>query len=326
MSGIAILFVLAIHGCASSLSRFYPESMTYTDTTLCLRVLSNFVAPAVPMFLFVSGFKYAANDTQTPYRIFLKKRLPRVLMSFAILNTLFWLLDSIMYMDAFDLVLLAKTYADSWLGNSVAYQLWYIPMYCFVIVLCPLVRRWLPWTRWRFMLYAVIGIIQRFLELYFPVLGTYPIRFVSYPVFFEMGVLAQEQNWRGKSKFHSLASGGAYILGLLAVSYMFPALSAHAMTKYIGYYFVGTSVMFWVSCALKDSRTLQWMGKVSYPVFLLHEPLIGNLTGRWLSRLSDITEFGHAVFWVVLVLVFTALAAKLIRWLRFDRILWDFRL
>ena len=207
MSGIAILFVLAIHGCASALNNFYPNGATYAETGMWLRAISNIVAPAVPMFLFVSGFKYAANDSATPYFVFLKKRLPRVLMSFAIINTFYWLLDSITYMESFDLILLAKTYIHSWVGYSVAYQLWYIPMYCCVIIACPLVRQIIPSTTVRFLAYALIGIAQRVLETEFPLLETYPIRFISYPVFFEMGILAQEKAWQ------DIISPAASVLG-----------------------------------------------------------------------------------------------------------------
>ena len=150
------------------------------------------------MFLFISGYKFALHDFGTPYFSFLKKRLPRVIMSFAIINTLFWILDSMKYMESFDVILLLKTYVYSWAGYSVAYQLWYIPMYCFVIMLCPLVCRMIPSGILRFGIYACIGIAQRFLEVSIPVLATYPIRFVSYLVFFELGVMAQGHNWISK--------------------------------------------------------------------------------------------------------------------------------
>ena len=86
MSGIAIIFVLLIHAGGSCLGYLYP-AMGYEDADVFLRTLNNLVTPAVPMFLFTSGFKYAPHNTFTPYRTFLKKRLPRVLMSFFIINT-----------------------------------------------------------------------------------------------------------------------------------------------------------------------------------------------------------------------------------------------
>lgn len=214
MSGIAILFVLAIHGCGSALGAFYSNAESYASADLWLRVLSNLVAPAVPMFLFVSGYKYALRDFETPYVLFLKKRLPRVIVSFTIINTIFWALDSIKYIESFNVILLTKTYLASWMGYSVAYQLWYIPMYCFVIMLCPLVRRVISSTIVRFSIFAVLGIAQRVLEVRFPVLATYPIRFVSYPVFFELGMMAQENDWKSKiTTGKTILVGGEHMRG-----------------------------------------------------------------------------------------------------------------
>lgn len=327
ISGFAILFVLAIHGCGSALQSFYAGSTAYADTGLFLRTISNLVAPAVPMFLFVSGFKYAANDAQTPYFTFLKKRLPRVLMSFAILNTLFWALDSIKYMETLDIILLAKTYLHSWAGYSVAYQLWYIPMYCCVVVVCPLVRRIIPSTLLRFCIYAIIGILQRILEAEVTVLATYPIRFISYPVFFEMGVLAQEKEWQNKiSAAAGILGGTAYTLLVLLFSWALPHASANELTKYILYYFAGTAVMFAVSLSFKTSRVLQWLGAVSYPVFLLHEPLIGRCMTLILNKFGIQLEVLWLLFWVAIVLLVSVMVVRLLEKMQLDRILWKFKL
>lgn len=327
MSGIAIIFVLAIHGCGSALKSFYPGDATYAAADLWLRTISNFVAPAVPMFLFVSGFKYAANDAQTPYLAFLKKRLPRVLMSFAIINTLFWVLDSIMYMESFDLILLAKTYIHSWVGYSVAYQLWYIPMYCCVMMACPLVRRIIPSTVVRFGIFALIGILQRVLEVEIPMLETYPIRFISYPVFFEMGVLAQEKQWRDKiSAVSGVLVGGIYCAAVLVFSWILPELSANGLSKYILFYFLGTVAMFAVSLSFKSSRVLQWLGAVSYPVFLLREPLIGRYTGLQLSRIALHNSILHMLLWIAITFTFTLFLIKVLQKIKCDRFLWHFSL
>lgn len=326
MSGIAILFVLAIHGCGSALNGFYPSSATYADTDLWLRTFSNFAAPAVPMFLFISGFKYAANDAQTPYFTFLKKRLPRVLMSFAIINTLFWALDSIKYMETFDLILLVKTYIHSWVGYSVAYQLWYIPMYCCVIALCPLVRKQISSTVGRFCMFAVIGVIQRILEPDIPLLATYPIRFISYPIFFELGVLAQEYDWRNKiSAATTTLWGCAYLILVVFLSWAVPVLSVNDLTKYIVFYFLGTIIMFMVSVVLQKCRMLYWLGVISYPVFLLHEPLLGKLCTLLLSRMNMHSESFYLLVWVLLDLAATVLVVYLVKIIQFDGILWNYK-
>lgn len=71
MSGSAIVFVLFIHACGSCLGYLYPGS-DYAETDIFLLTLRNVVTPAVPMFLFSSGFKYALHDLDTPYFSFLK--------------------------------------------------------------------------------------------------------------------------------------------------------------------------------------------------------------------------------------------------------------
>ena len=327
MSGIAILFVVAIHGCGSALTRFYPAGATYADVGLLVRALNNFVAPAVPMFLFVSGFKYSANDVNTPYLVFLKKRLPRVLMSFAIINTLFWLLDSIIYMESFDIVLLAKTYLASWMGNSVAYQLWYIPMYCCVIIVCPLFRKVIPSTFARFCIYAVVAIVQRVFEVDFPILATYPIRFISYPVFFEMGVLAQEKSWQEKiSNVRGVFIGIAYFLVTLIFSWFAPVFVTNGITKFVFFYFVGTASMFAFSVSLRSCRILRWFGVVSYPIFLLHEPLIGRSTTAVLRFINGVPEIVHVVCWISIVLLVSVVLMKIIEKIHLDKLLWNFKL
>ncbi|MBQ8238019.1 MAG: acyltransferase [Oscillospiraceae bacterium] len=326
MSGIAILFVLGIHGCSSALARFYPGTTGYAQTGIWLRAFSNLVAPAVPMFLFVSGYKYALNDADTHYPTFLKKRLLRVIISFAVINTFFWLLDSIKYMESLDPVLLLKTYLHSWMGYSVAYQLWYVPMYCFVLILCPLVRRIIPSAGLRFLLYAVVGITQRVLEAGIPVLAAYPIRFISYPVFFEMGVLACETNWRNRiSGTASAAAGAAYILAVILLAWKLPAIAADGLTKYIVYYFAGTAVFFAVSIQWKANRFLQWMGAISYPLFLLHEPVIGKMAGKVLSHLP-LGEITFALCWLILDFVLTWLVIEIFKRLKLDKILWNFHI
>ena len=87
MSGLAIAFVIMIHAIASCHSSLFPNEASYAECGFFMCMLRNVVSTAVPMFIFVSGFKYALNDSRTPYFTFLKKRLPRVLMSFFILNT-----------------------------------------------------------------------------------------------------------------------------------------------------------------------------------------------------------------------------------------------
>ena len=324
MSGIAITFVLLIHACASCLGYLYP--MGYAGADAFLLTLNNLVTPAVPMFLFVSGFKYALHDMDTPYFMFLKKRLPRVLMSFFIINTIFWIIDSIIWMEHFDAVLLLKTYISSWLGNTVAYPLWYIPMYCCVIIACPLVCRIVRNDWIRLVLYLVIGCAQRILAVSIPLLGEYPFLFVSYPLFFELGIIAHEYDFTSKlkGKVHWLSL--VYIGLVISLSVMVPQFSRAVLVQYGLFCVLGTLAYFTICGFLSGNKVLSWLGTYSYPLFLLHEPVIGRLTGTLLEGIGITTSMVYVVLWTVCTLLLTVIFIKILSLIKLDSILWKFSL
>lgn len=323
MSGLAIIFVLMIHAVGSCHGSLYPDIASYADCGFLLCMLCNTVSPAVPMFIFISGFKYALNDSETPYFDFLRKRLPKVLMSFLILNTLFWALDCMVWMETFDPILLAKIYISSWMGNSVAYQLWYIPMYCCVLAACPLVCRVIRSSWIRFLLYLAVGIANRALTVYDPVFNEYPLRFVNYPVFFEMGIAACEYNLASKVKY-KLLPALVYWLVLGLLSWLAPGWTDGYWIHYLLYYLVGTMVYYLLSTALMENRILKWFGVISYPLFLLHEPVIGRWTGRILQRTGIASPLVYMAIWSGAVLLCTFALIRLLELCRLDRFLWNY--
>lgn len=322
MSGIAILFVLLIHACAYCLGSLYP-GMEYAEADAFLLALRNLVTPAVPMFLFASGFKYALHDSETPYWTFLKKRLPRVLMSFFIINTIFWMIDSILWMDNFDPILLLKTYISSWLGNTVAYPLWYIPMYCCVILACPLIYRVIQNCWMRFLLYLIIGCTQRVLADHIPFLGGYPFLFVSYPLFFELGIIAHMYNLasklKGKSWLSLIYTGLVVLLSVLA-----PQLSRAVLVQYCLFCCLGTLAYFALCIFLSSNRLFSWLGKYSYPLFLLHEPVIGRLVGALLQEIGITSSVVYVILWTICTLILSALIIQIFKAVKLDSILWKF--
>lgn len=324
-SGIAILFVLCIHACASGLQNLCVDAISYSETQFSVRAISNIVAPAVPIFIFLSGYKFALHSTDEAYFHFLKKRLPRVLMSFFIINTFFWAVDCTLWMDEFDLLLLAKSYAMSWLGYSVAYPLWYIPMYCFTIILCPLVYKVIRPSKYRLLLYFTIGITQRIMALYIPTIESYPVMFVAYPLFFEMGLVFCQKEIKVKTSKRCW-SIVAYIFIVLICSYKWPSLSTNLVFKYIIYYVIGTIIFFFFSQNIHNSKLLSYFGKKSYPIFLLHEPLIGRCVSKILLQLEIENPLLYILLWVIVVLSVTLILIRLLELIKIDKILWKFSL
>lgn len=325
MSGLAIIYVLMIHAVGSCHSSLYPDITSYADCGFLLCTLCNIVSPAVPMFIFISGFKYALNDSATPYFVFLGKRLSRVVMSFLILNTLFWALDCMSWMETFDPILLMKIYVSSCLGNSVAYQLWYIPMYCCVLIVCPLVCKVIRKSWIRFMLYLAIGIANRVLTAYYPIFNEYPFRFMNYPVFFEMGIVVHEYDLASKVRLKAVPAA-VYLLIIVLLSWFVPSQTDGLGIQYLLYYLVGTMVYYLLSISLKESKILKWFGMYSYPLFLLHEPVIGRWTGKILQRMEIISPTVYMMLWFTAVLAVTYFVIKLVKIVRLDQFLWNYRI
>ena len=284
LSGIAILFVLIIHACASCLSYLFPGK-GYPEADIFLRTCYNFVISAVPIFIFISGTKFAIHDAETTYFLLLKKRLPRVLMSFFIINTFFWIIDSFIWMESFSPVLLCKTYISSWLGNTVAYPLWYIPMYCCVIIVCPLLYKVINSNWMRFFLYLIIGLMQHLLASSFSILVAILSIFSDSNSFF----------WSSYVRYILLEIGGTLVYCILALS-------------------------------LKKNKLLIFFGENSYPLFLLHEPVIGRSWGKLLIKFGITHSFIFVSLWFIGTLASTLLLIKIFRYIKIDSFLWKFSL
>ena len=84
--------------------------------------------------------------------------------------------------------------------------------------------------------------------------------------------------------------------------------------------------MFALSVALQSSRILRWLGAVSYPVFLLHEPLIGRCVGALLSYSSLSNALIYMFLWVAITLAFTLLLIAVLHKIKCDSFVWNFYL
>ena len=85
-------------------------------------------------------------------------------------------------------------------------------------------------------------------------------------------------------------------------------------------------MFFAFSVLQKNSRALQWMSMMSYPLFLLHEPLIGGYIGACLGRIEGITSGAYVAVWIGLDLLAAMLLILVIKSIRFDRILWEYKI
>jgi peptidoglycan/LPS O-acetylase OafA/YrhL len=83
--------------------------------------------------------------------------------------------------------------------------------------------------------------------------------------------------------------------------------------------------MFMVSSALRENYILRCLGEVSYPVFLLHEPLLGKWVSLLLSQVHVTIELAYVIFWVWLDLIASLVMVLVIQKARFHKVLWNFK-
>ena len=136
-SGIAILCVVLIH-CNGYYLLNILNLETYGQAHFYTRLLDNFVHGAVPMFIFISGYKYALNNINDNYKEFVLKKVKMVIKPFIIINMCFVIKNIINYPNYYNLKTIIAEIIWIFIGHSVAYQLWYIPMYIFIVVTYPI--------------------------------------------------------------------------------------------------------------------------------------------------------------------------------------------
>lgn len=140
-SGIAIIFVVLIHANAYYLTSVL-NLRTYAESGFFLTTIDQIIHGAVPMFIFISGFKFNLSKTKHyNYRTFAKSRLLRVLVPFIVISVFFILFNNLKgsTFDVVSLTAIMTNIVDDFImifyGFNYVYPLWYIPMYLLVILI-----------------------------------------------------------------------------------------------------------------------------------------------------------------------------------------------
>lgn len=286
-AGIAIIFVVLIHANAFFLTEILSVKK-YTEAGLLLTLVDQIVHVAVPMFIFIAGFKYQLSNKKDSYKLFVKKRLAKVIVPFLIVSCVFILADGIhsYFAETASITGLLSNalvnFAKIFFGYNIAYQLWYIPMYLFVVLTYPLVTRYLRKQITRFVLFGAVSTVYILLSSFTDVFRgyAYPFSFVYYFVFFELGCYVGSTNKLVPSKQNMLFL--SYLLVL--VTSVFTA-SSNFDSVITDLFFTPLSVVafYYVSRLVKENRTLASLGRYSFYIFLLHEPL-------FVTGLSDLIK------------------------------------
>lgn len=272
LSGISIVFVVLLHSNAYYITHILNIS-SYIYGGFTENILSNLIFSAVPIFIFISGYKYALNNINDNYTVFFRKKLKKVFKPFLIISIIFFISH----------VISLPTYYSSpkpiiidliniFRGYNFVYQLWYIPMYLLINLTYPIINYLCENIKKRILLIFTLIFLQKFLSQRILFLSYHPFDFVYYYLFFEIGVIFKMYNIKKIILKYSNKIFIIYFLCILVFS-LFPS---KIFINYIRPYFfciISVITYYILSLKLKNNILLNHLGTYSFYIFLFHEPI-----------------------------------------------------
>ncbi|APC42201.1 acyltransferase family protein [Clostridium estertheticum] len=290
-SGIAILFVTLIHSNAFFLLSIL-HLKTYVEVGFVFTLVDKVVHVAVPMFIFISGYKYEMQDKNEKYTKLMYKKFTKIIKPFLIVS-ICWILfewgnrclDNIILHDRVNvyyvLINCLKDLFNTFFGDNYAYQLWYIPMYTLIVFSYPIIIKFLKNSRIRMIILYVIAIIITVIQIKTKLLASsymQPINFIYYFYLYELGV--QLYCKKIKKKYRAITII-CYLVLLPVVSLIKDPLISNLST-YLIFTPIAVVAMYYIAVYLKNSKILLILGKYSFAIYLFHEPVFESKTSRLL--------------------------------------------
>ncbi|MBU3159427.1 acyltransferase [Clostridium frigoris] len=290
-SGIAILFVTFIHSDAFFLLSIL-HLKTYVQVGFLFNLADKVVHVAVPMFIFIAGYKYEMQDKNEIYTKLIYKKFTNIIKPFLIVS-ICWILfewgklclENIVLHDHVNIYYVfmncLKDLFNTFLGDNFAYQLWYIPMYTLVVFSYPIIIKFLKNSRTRMIILYIIAIIITVIQIKTKLLSSpymQPINFIYYFYLYELGVQLYSKKIKNKYRNITIIS---YLLLLPAVSLIKNPLISNLSTNLI-FTPIAVIAMYYVALYLKNNKILLTLGKYSFAIYLFHEPIFVSKLSRLL--------------------------------------------
>lgn len=274
LSGIAIIFVVLIHINAQNQWAYkYP---------FFIEVIMNTIFCAVPIFVFIAGFKYSMHESKYNFMNFAKRKINKVGKPFLIISSAIIIYNLVASGTSITypiIIIVLKQFLYIFIGKNPAYQLWYIPMYLFVTLMYPLIKKCIPNIKVRLILF-IIFYISSIILFNWTILSPQmidkltPIRFSFYFLFYELGGIVY-RNEQVLKKFYII------ILNLIIVIIFFISFKSNPMLNLKLRDLISPSLVliyYYLSYLLKDSKLLQVLGRYSFYIFLFHVPFFLDYT------------------------------------------------
>jgi|GEM_PF-2677258 len=271
LSGLSIIFVVLIHATSYYLLSVLHRS-SFENVDYSTRLVDNLIHGAVPMFIFIAGYKYALNDSDKPYKEFIKRRVNKVIKPFLVISITFFIKDIITNTEHINIINSCKSFLRIFIGYNTAYQLWYIPLYIIIVLLYPALYKAIKDDRLRIIFILGIVITQYSLSWFIDLLASHPFDFVYYLLYFHMGLIFCKYDIKNKFRKFDIIIIAAYIVVTLAITFNTIDYIAGPLKKFILWPLSVIAYYFFV-VRIKENKILQYLGKYSFYIFLLHEPI-----------------------------------------------------
>ena len=270
-SGLAIIFVVLIHSTSYYLLSVLNKT-SFEEVDFATRLVDNLIHGAVPMFIFVAGYKYALNNIDKPYKEYAISRTNKVIKPFLMISMVFFIKDIIVNLESLNIRNSAISFFEIFIGYNIAYQLWYIPMYLLISLTYPIIHKLIKSEKIKLIFIVGIVIIQYSLSWYSELLASHPFDFIYYYLFFHMGLVFYKYDIKSKVKKWDIKIIVTYLILILVIT-LNPINELNGPLRRFILWPISVIAYYFFAIRVKDNRMLQYLGKYSFYIFLLHEPI-----------------------------------------------------
>lgn len=155
-------------------------------------------------------------------------------------------------------------------------------MYILITFLYPNIEKWLNRYN-KIIIFTVLAIVQVIGSCYFSILNKHPFDFIYYFMFFEMGILFYKNE--DKFKFKKSYCYIVFIILILVSGVVTNEITEKILIKLI-ICPIGVVVFYYISQRIQNSKILIIIGEYSFPLYVLHEPIILSELGILVQKLN----------------------------------------
>ncbi len=296
LSGLASIRTVLVHSLANF---FVLQSISpyFLDLPSWARIMDLFLRHSVPVFVFAAGFRYQMSHEKHPergYFAYVRTRFNRMAVPFLFWTAFYYYLCVITEPNLKDWNPIftgfpfpsGRQIMNMLTGSgNPAYQFWFLPMLFLVNLIYPLIARFPLKNMTPLLLSSAFYGLSWYLDL------PHPFDYPKFILFYELGVLACR--FRNHPRIAEwmlviLGSSAGATLVIAVIKYQTHAPVRMVQTDAaLAITILGVLVSTFHTFQARIPRFLVQTGKLTWPIYILHDPLLLRSFGLlFISRLS----------------------------------------